>query len=196
MIPLFKSCQTLLRPHGLYPIRLLCPLNFPGNNTGVGCHFLFQGIFLIQGSNPSLLLYRQIFYHWPQGSPLIHCLYLKSEIFFRFSGRPVPFGQKRKIFFGEIQHFHLQVSLVLFKKNRYLAETQSGMSHIIKIQLTRNPARTSSLLRAHSHNGAPHTAPPCLPSHSFIVDIRVGSVASKQKRKGPKTKKPKDWITE
>ena len=34
---------------------LLCPLNFPGKNTGVGCHFLLQGIFLTQGSNPHLL---------------------------------------------------------------------------------------------------------------------------------------------
>ena len=34
--------------HG--PIRLLCPWNFPGKNTGVGCHFLLQGIFPIQGS--------------------------------------------------------------------------------------------------------------------------------------------------
>ena len=29
--------------------------NFPGKKTGVGCHFLLQGIFLTQGSNPSLL---------------------------------------------------------------------------------------------------------------------------------------------
>ena len=34
---------------------LLCPWNFPGKNTGVGCHFLLQGIFLTQGSNPHLL---------------------------------------------------------------------------------------------------------------------------------------------
>ena len=26
--------------HGLQPTRLLCPWNFPGKNTGVGCHFL------------------------------------------------------------------------------------------------------------------------------------------------------------
>ena len=24
--------------------RLLCPWNFPGKNTGVGCHFLLQGM--------------------------------------------------------------------------------------------------------------------------------------------------------
>ena len=30
----------------------------PGKNTGVGCHFLLQGIFLTQGSNPSLLYWQ------------------------------------------------------------------------------------------------------------------------------------------
>ena len=34
-----------LRPHGLWPARLLCPWDFPGKNTEVGCHFLFRGIF-------------------------------------------------------------------------------------------------------------------------------------------------------
>ena len=29
-----------LQPHGLQPTRLHCPQNFPGKNTGVGCHFL------------------------------------------------------------------------------------------------------------------------------------------------------------
>ena len=28
--------------HGLQPIRLLCPPDFPGKNTGVSCHFLLQ----------------------------------------------------------------------------------------------------------------------------------------------------------
>ena len=37
--------SDLLKPLGLLPIRLLCPRNFPGKNTGVGCHFLLQGLF-------------------------------------------------------------------------------------------------------------------------------------------------------
>ena len=41
---------------------LLCPRNSPGNNTGVGCHSLLQGIFPTQESNPSLLHCRQILY--------------------------------------------------------------------------------------------------------------------------------------
>ena len=31
---------------------LLCPWDSPGKNTGVGCHFLLQGIFLTQGLSP------------------------------------------------------------------------------------------------------------------------------------------------
>ena len=30
-----------LRPHGLKPTRLLCPLDFPGKSTGVGSHCLY-----------------------------------------------------------------------------------------------------------------------------------------------------------
>ena len=41
--------------HRLQPTRLLCPWDFPSKNTRVGCHFLFQGIFPTQGSNPHLL---------------------------------------------------------------------------------------------------------------------------------------------
>ena len=44
-----------LRPCGLKPVRSLCPWDSPGKNTGVGCHPLPQGIFLIQGSNSGLL---------------------------------------------------------------------------------------------------------------------------------------------
>ena len=51
-----------LWPHGLQPTRLLCPWDLPGKDTGVGCHFLLQGIFPIQGLNPGLLHCRQILY--------------------------------------------------------------------------------------------------------------------------------------
>ena len=71
-----NTCSVMpnsLQPLELLPIRLLCPWDFPGKNTEVGCHFLLQMIFLIQGSNPHfqhLLHYRWILYHWAhQGSP-------------------------------------------------------------------------------------------------------------------------------
>ena len=37
-----------LGPHALQPARLLCSWDPPGKNTGVGCHFLLQGIFSTQ----------------------------------------------------------------------------------------------------------------------------------------------------
>ena len=42
--------------------RLLCPWDFPGKHTGVGCYSLLQGIFPTQGLNPGLLHYKQILY--------------------------------------------------------------------------------------------------------------------------------------
>ena len=36
-------------------LRLLCPWNFWGKNTGLDCHFLLQGFFPTQESNPHLL---------------------------------------------------------------------------------------------------------------------------------------------
>ena len=61
-----------LRPLGLEPARLLCLRSSPGKNTGVGCHFLLQGIFPTQGSNPGLPYCRKILYHLShQGSPRI-----------------------------------------------------------------------------------------------------------------------------
>ena len=46
-----------LQPSGLKTTRLLCPWDFPSKKTGGGCHFLLQGIFQTQGSNPHLM-------HW------------------------------------------------------------------------------------------------------------------------------------
>ena len=46
-----QSCLTLSQPYGPQPARLLCQWDYPGKNTGVGCHFLLQGLFPIQRSN-------------------------------------------------------------------------------------------------------------------------------------------------
>ena len=42
------------------PARLPCPWDFTSKNTGVDCHFLLQGVFLIQGLDLSLLYCRWI----------------------------------------------------------------------------------------------------------------------------------------
>ena len=38
-----SSVFSSLQPHGLEPTRLLCPWDFSGKDTGMGCHFLLQG---------------------------------------------------------------------------------------------------------------------------------------------------------
>ena len=45
-----------LQPYRLDPTRLLYLWDFPGKNTGVVYHFLFQGIFPAQGSKLLLLM--------------------------------------------------------------------------------------------------------------------------------------------
>ena len=83
--------------------RPLCPWDFPGKNTGAGCHFLLHGVFPTQGSNRCLLRLlhcRQILYHWASWealrnhSPfLIHCLW-----FLRFWDKVHNYcSQKKKI---------------------------------------------------------------------------------------------------
>ena len=56
-----QSCPTLATQAGT-SVHGDCP----GKNTGVGCHALLQGIFLIQGSNPGLPNCRQILWHLSQ----------------------------------------------------------------------------------------------------------------------------------
>ena len=51
---LAKLCLTLCGPRDYSPPGFY-PWDFPSKNTGLGCHFLFQGIFLTQGSNSCLL---------------------------------------------------------------------------------------------------------------------------------------------
>ena len=61
------SCSVMsdsLSPYELSPSRLLCPWDFPGKNTGVGCHFLLQDIFPTQGSKLGLPHCRQTLYLW------------------------------------------------------------------------------------------------------------------------------------
>ena len=68
-ILLLTSAQlylTLCDPMDCSPPRLLSPWNSPGKNTGVGCHFLLQGIFPTQGSNLCLFVScvgRWVLYH-------------------------------------------------------------------------------------------------------------------------------------
>ena len=79
-----------LRPRGLQPASLPCPRGSPGKNTGVGGHFLLQGVFSTQGLNPCLLCLlhcRQFFTTWAIKTKfsvsLVHItFYSPTELFF------------------------------------------------------------------------------------------------------------------
>ena len=58
----YSVVSDSLQPHGCSLPGLSVLGDTPGKNTGVGCHFLLQGIFQTQGSNPGLLHCRQILY--------------------------------------------------------------------------------------------------------------------------------------
>ena len=65
-----KSCWTLFNPMNCNTLGSSILQYLPDKNTRVGYHFLLQGIFPTQGSNPGLLYYRQKFYRLScQGSP-------------------------------------------------------------------------------------------------------------------------------
>ena len=51
---LLQSCLTVCDPMDPMDIRVLCPWDYPGKNTGVGCHALLQEIILTQGLNSHL----------------------------------------------------------------------------------------------------------------------------------------------
>ena len=68
-----QSCPTL-RPYGLVAHQAPLSMGFPGKKTGVGCHFVLQGVFPIQGSITGLLHCRQILY----------CLSHQGRLFFFF----------------------------------------------------------------------------------------------------------------
>ena len=76
-----QSCPTLCDPidcslpgssvHGI----------FPGNSTGVDCHFLLQGIFPTQGSNPGLPHCRQMLYRLShQGSHMFRGVKIGDDV--------------------------------------------------------------------------------------------------------------------
>ena len=64
----FSHVQLFANPMDCSPPGSSVHGNFPGKNTGVGCHFLLQRIFPTQGSNLSLLC----LLHWQADSLPLH----------------------------------------------------------------------------------------------------------------------------
>ena len=85
-----QSCPTLCDP---MDTRLLRPWDFLGTSTGVGCHFLFQGIFPNQGSIPGLLHCRQTLYHLSHQGYVVRPPQIRDEWISPWSSQnPLPVG--------------------------------------------------------------------------------------------------------
>ena len=102
IVVLCSVMSNSLQPHGLEPTRLLCPWDFSGKNTGIGCHFLLQGLFLTQELNLHLLRLlhcKWILYYWATGEA-------RPDYLISFYIQPV---SKRRIQdLGLLKHFEPQ----------------------------------------------------------------------------------------
>ena len=110
---LLFSCSVVsdsLWPHELWPARFLCPRNFPGKNTEVGCHFLLQGIFLTQGLNLSLLC----LLHWQADSlPLRH---LERQPFALSQKSPSLFSSSHSVTYMHTQNAFLTFMIAVISE--------------------------------------------------------------------------------
>ena len=72
-----QLCQTLCDPMDCSPPGSSFYGDSPGKNSGVGCHALLQGIFLIQGLNPGLPCCRQIVCVYIYITHIYICVFIK-----------------------------------------------------------------------------------------------------------------------
>ena len=67
-----------VQPYGLYPAKLLCPQDFLDKNTGVGCHFLLQGIEAMSLVSPAMT--GGFFITAPPGKPTVDAAALQTTL--------------------------------------------------------------------------------------------------------------------
>ena len=123
--------------------RLLCPWDFPGKSTGVGCHFLLQGFFPTQGSNTSLLCLLP----WQEGSlPLSHsCTYC----FFKAILHRLPSAKSLREDQTTTGHLKTSSSLFLSSQKEWLTfQHRSDCLKREKFPLKHQKLRSSSFLPA------------------------------------------------
>ena len=79
----YVSCSVVsdsLWPHGLLPMRLLCPWDSQGKNTGVGCHYFLQGNLSNLGVEPGSFAFQaDSLLSEPPGKPFKYVSYFLSE---------------------------------------------------------------------------------------------------------------------
>ena len=141
-----QPCLTLCDPMDHRPPRPLCPWDFPGKITGVGCHFLLQRFFPTQGLNPHLLhlLHCQVdslpLNH--QGRPMIVYLFSISH-----TQRETVTKAGQDHWFHIIQHINIE------KRSLFKVQLELRCSHT---QAPVHPAQQTG----HSCEKCEHESPP------------------------------------
>ena len=92
-----QSCPTLCNPLDCSPPGFSDHGDSPGNNTGVSCHALLQGIFPTQQSTWGLLHCKWILYHLSlilrfslKFLPILHCVRKSQICWLACSSKPFP----------------------------------------------------------------------------------------------------------
>ena len=129
------AVTNCLRPHGLWPTRLLCPWDFPDENTVVGFHFLLQGIFMTKGlMSPALAgIGKWILYHRTTKEALLNtvpCLkyVLVGNCYMTQGAQPGTLWWPRGVGWGEVgrrcKHTH---TCVVMADSHCRAETNTTL---------------------------------------------------------------------
>ena len=83
-----QACSPLCNPMDCSPPGFSVPWDCPGEDPGVGCHFLLQGIFLTRNQTQVSCIAEGIFTSWTTREALIlHNLFQKTKLFYGFSSR-------------------------------------------------------------------------------------------------------------
>ena len=111
-----QLCLTLSDTMDCSPPSSSCPWGFPGMNTGVGCRFILQGIFLTQASNPRLLC---LLYRPADSLPLSHLGSPNTSLGFPEKLSTIcwlvaHYGNSRKLSFGKLWSLWVDLGLSLF----------------------------------------------------------------------------------
>ena len=141
-----QSCPTLCDPMDCSPPRLLCLWNSPGKNTGVGCHFLLQGIFPTQGLNSCVsCIGRQVLYQMShQRSPkLSYCrLRIRLHLVTKKIGRQLDLEEATPFILPKASH-----STSSLVKSNWLSHGKKNFKAEIKFPLVVSYNRIHSCIR-------------------------------------------------
>ena len=139
-----QIASNSLWPQGLQPTRLLCVWDFPGKNTGVGCHTLLQGIFPTQGLNPGLPLQADSLQSEPWRKPNMGRIILISRGRTGWKYTRFPELHKKEHFYGLNFMYIEEIDFWLFRGPMDCSLPSSSVHGILQARILESVAMPSS----------------------------------------------------